>query len=113
MNEHVAKGAMLLEPVGGTLRRIIPIVLAYHDKSDGSGHQPMKGGEIPIEARILSVADVFNLLTSDRPYRRAMAPLDVKGMIAKGAGTEFDPDVVEAFLGAFRRGEMEVPSVQV
>ena len=113
MKQHVAKGASLLQPVGGTLRRIIPIVLAHHDKFDGSGHRPTKGGEIPIEARILSVADVFDSLTSDRPYRRAMAPLEVKDMIAKGAGTEFDPNVVEAFLGAFRRGEMEVTSVQV
>ncbi len=52
-------------------------------------------------------------MTSDRPYRKPMSPLDVKEMIAKGAGKDFDPAVVEAFLAAFRRGEMDVPAVVV
>ncbi len=111
MKQHVAKGVQLLEPVGGTLRRVIPIVLAHHDKFDGSGHHPDKGEQIPIEARILSVADVYDSLTSDRPYLKAMPPLEVRDMIAKGAGTDFDPKVVDAFAIAFQRGEMEVPSV--
>lgn len=111
IKQHVEKGVALLEPVGGSLRRIIPIVLAHHDKFDGSGYHPTRGDEIPVEARILSVADVYDSLTSDRPYRKAMSPYEVRDMIAKGAGTEFDPKVVEAFQLAFRRGELDLTSV--
>jgi HD-GYP domain-containing protein (c-di-GMP phosphodiesterase class II) len=57
----------------GSLRRVIPIVLAHRDKFDQSGYHPTRGEEIPIEARIISVADVYDSLTSDRPYRKARA----------------------------------------
>ena len=108
---HIEKGARMLEPVGGSLRRVIPIVLAHHDKFDGSGFHPTRGEEIPIEARIISVADVYDALTSDRPYRKAMSPFDAKDIILKGSGTEFDPKVVQAFQMAFGAGEMEVPEL--
>ena len=103
----------MLEPVGGSLRRVLPIILSHHDKFDGSGYHPTHGEDIPIEARIISVADVFDSLTSDRPYRKAMSPYEVREILTKGSGTEFDPNVVDAFLAAFRRGEMEVPALVV
>lgn len=111
MKKHVEKSAAMLEPAGGALRRIIPIILAHHDKFDGSGYHANTGEEIPLEARIISVADVYDSLTSDRPYRKAISPFEAKAIIAKGAGTEFDPRVVKAFLAAFGKGEMEVPEV--
>ena len=113
MREHVTKGVSILEPVGGSLRRVIPIVLAHHDKFDGSGYHPSRGEEIPLEARIISVADVYDSLTSDRPYRKAMSQFDAKEIIVKGAGTDFDPEVVNAFVEAFRKGELDVPTVVV
>ena len=113
MQQHVAKGVAMLEPVGGSLRRVIPIVLAHHDKFDGSGYHPSRGQEIPLEARIISVADVYDSLTSDRPYRKAMSPFEAKEIVVKGSGTEFDPKVVDAFVNAFRLGELEVPTVVV
>ncbi|MGH9370934.1 MAG: HD-GYP domain-containing protein [Vicinamibacterales bacterium] len=113
MKQHVQKGVDLLEPVGGSLRRVIPIILAHHDKYDGSGYNSNRGEEIPIEARVISVADVYDSLTSDRPYRRAMTTFDAKEIIVKGSGTDFDPQVVDAFTDAFRRGELEVPAVVV
>jgi putative nucleotidyltransferase with HDIG domain len=113
MKTHVDKGIVLLEPVGGTLRRVIPIILAHHDKFDGSGYHPTRGEAIPIEARIIAVADVYDSLTSDRPYRKAVSPFEVREMIVNGSGKEFDPDVVDAFLSVFRRGEMEVSNVAV
>ncbi len=113
MEKHVEKGVQILEPVGGSLRRVIPIILAHHDKFDGSGHRPTQGEDIPIEARVISVADVFDALTSDRPYRRGMPPFEAREVIVKGSGTEFDPNVVAAFLEAFARREMEVPEVLV
>jgi putative nucleotidyltransferase with HDIG domain len=108
IQRHVDRGVAVLETVGGSLRRVIPIVLAHHDKFNGSGYHPTKGDEIPLEARIISVADVYDSLTSDRPYRKAMSPFEAKDIIVKGTGTDFDPRVVEAFLAAFRFGEMDV-----
>lgn len=113
MQQHVDKGISLLEPVGGSLRRILPIILAHHDKFDGSGYNPKTGEQIPLAARIISVADVYDSLTSDRPYRKAMSPFEVREILVKGAGTEFDPHVVEAFLTAFRKGDMEVPALVI
>jgi putative nucleotidyltransferase with HDIG domain len=113
MQQHVELGIDILEPVGGSLRRVLPIILSHHDKFDGSGYHPTSGNGIPLEARIISVADVFDSLTSDRPYRQAMSPFDAKEIITKGSGKDFDPRVVEAFLAAFRKGEMEVPDVEI
>ena len=107
IQRHVERGVATLETVGGSLRRVIPIVLAHHDKFDGSGYHPTKGENIPLEARILSVADVFDSLTSDRPYRKAMSPFEARDIIVEGSGRDFDPNVVEAFLVAFRNGELE------
>jgi len=107
MQRHVERGVATLETVGGSLRRVIPIVLAHHDRFDGSGYHTTSGDAIPLEARIISVADVYDSLTSDRPYRKAMSPFDAKDIIEKGAGTDFDPMVVEAFVSAFRHGELE------
>ena len=109
MRKHVQKGVALLEPVGGSLRRVLPIILAHHDKFDGSGYGPAKGDQIPIEARVLAVADAYDTLTSDRPYRRAVTPFEAKEMIRSGSGASFDPTVVDAFVEAFELGQMEIP----
>jgi putative nucleotidyltransferase with HDIG domain len=113
VQRHVDKGVELLEPIGGSLRRVIPIILAHHDKFDGSGQHPLQGEEIPIEARVITVADVYDALASDRPYRRGLPPFEVRDIIAKGTGKEFDPKVVAAFLEAFAKSEMELPEVMV
>jgi len=113
MKGHVEKGVTMLEPIGGTLRRVLPIILGHHDKFDGSGYHPQKGQDIPLEARIISVADVFDSLSSDRPYRKAIPPNEVLDILKTDSGTHFDPVVVDAFLTAFRLGEMEISEVQV
>jgi putative nucleotidyltransferase with HDIG domain len=113
IQQHVDRGVDVLESVGGSLRRVLPIVLSHHDKFDGSGYHPLKGEQIPIEARIIAVADVYDALTSDRPYRKAMSPYEAKEILQKGAGTDFDPHVVEAFITALHKGEMELPTVMV
>jgi putative nucleotidyltransferase with HDIG domain len=113
MKSHVEKGVMMLKPVGGSLRRILPIVLAHHDKFDGSGHHPSKGENIPIEARIIAVADAFDAMTSDRPYRKAMSPAEGRDEIVRNMGSDFDPTVVKAFEMAFRKQKLEIPEVLV
>jgi putative nucleotidyltransferase with HDIG domain len=111
MKQHVAKSSEILNPLQGPLGRILPIILSHHEKIDGSGYNNVLGEKIPLEARVLAVADVYDSLTSDRPYRKAMSPFDAKEIIEKGSGTEFDPKVVNAFLKAFAKGEMEIPNV--
>ena len=86
MKKHVEIGAEVIEPVGGLLHRIIPIILAHHDKFDGSGYHPTQGEQIPLEARIISVADVYDAMTSDRPYAKAMSPLDAKQSSRRARG---------------------------
>jgi HD-GYP domain-containing protein (c-di-GMP phosphodiesterase class II) len=113
LHSHLAKGIDTLKPVGGTLRRVLPIILSHHDRFDGSGYHPTKGQEIPLEARIIAVADVYDSLVSDRPYRKAMSPFEARDIIVKGAGADFDPRVVAAFESAFRGGRMELPEVLV
>jgi putative nucleotidyltransferase with HDIG domain len=113
MKRHVEFGVQMLQPIGGPLGRIIPIILAHHDKFDGSGYHPIQGEQIPLEARILSVADAYDAMTSDRPYRKAISPFEAKDAILKAAGNDFDPKVVDAFATAFRLGQMEVPEVLV
>ena len=113
VQKHVTRGVHLLESVGGSLRRVIPIILAHHDKFDGSGYHPTRGEEIPFEARIICVADVYDSLTSDRPYRKAMSPFEARDIIVKGADTEFDPRVVAAFQTAFRNGQLEIWSASL
>jgi len=113
MSNHVERGADLLDPVGGSLQRIIPLILAHHDKFDGSGHHPVAAEDIPLGARIIAVADVYDALTSDRPYRKAMGMFEAKEYIVGKAREEFDPVVVDAFASAFRHGLMELPEVLV
>ena len=113
MQEHVSRGAAILEPVGGSLRRVLPIILSHHDKFDGSGYTASQGENIPVEARVIMVADVYDSLTSDRPYRKAMAPHEARETILQGSGKEFDPKVVDAFVTAYRKGELEIPAFVV
>jgi HD-GYP domain-containing protein (c-di-GMP phosphodiesterase class II) len=113
MQSHLDKGIEKLKPLGGTLRRVLPIILGHHDKFDGSGYHTTKGEDIPLEARIISVADAYDAMVSDRPYRKAITPFEARDVIVKGAGKDFDPKVVEAFQSAFRGGRIEVPEVLV
>jgi putative nucleotidyltransferase with HDIG domain len=108
MMQHVDRGAEMLSPVGGSLRRVIPIVLAHHEKFDGSGPHHLSGSQIPLGACVIAVADVYDALISDRPYRKAMAPFEAKEAIQKGSGIEFAPKVVAAFVTAFQNDGLEV-----
>lgn len=113
MQSHLDRGMDKLKPVGGTMRRVLPIILSHHDKFDGTGYHTTKGGDIPLEARIISVADAYDAMVSDRPYRKAITPFEARDVVVKGSGKDFDPKVVEAFQSAFRGGRIEVPEVLV
>jgi len=110
---HVERGVEMLSPVGGSLRRVLPIILAHHDKFDGSGYHPTKAEQIPVESMVISVADVYDSLVSDRPYRKGLSPFEARDTIVKASGTDFDPRIVNAFEAAFRKQRLEVPEVLV
>jgi HD-GYP domain-containing protein (c-di-GMP phosphodiesterase class II) len=99
--------------VGGSLKRVLPIVLAHHLPYSAGDVDPQTGHTVPLAARIVQVADVYDSLTSDRPYRKAMSSFDAKAIILHGSGTEFHPHVVEAFQSAFGEGLLELPNIVV
>lgn len=85
----------------------IPVVLAYshHERFDGKGYIfGKKGEEIPLGARILSVSDTFDALTTDRPYRKGMTPESALGLLREVRGTQLDPEVVDVFVTMFEKG---------
>ena len=82
------------------LKPAIHIPYCHHEKWDGSGYpRSLRGEEIPFEARIFAVVDVWDALTSERPYRKPMEVVEVRQHIREDSGSHFDPQVVEAFLG--------------
>ena len=89
-------GARILEHAN--LRDIAGWVLAHHERIDGRGYpRGLAGEEIPAEARILAVADAYEAMTADRPYRAALSADEARAELRRGAGTQFDPVVVAAF----------------
>jgi HD-GYP domain-containing protein (c-di-GMP phosphodiesterase class II) len=102
IKRHPAIGADLI----GNLemyRRSVPIVRHHHERWDGRGYPDgVAGEEIPLGARIIAVADSFDAMTSDRPYRRAMSFGVALAEIRRNSGIQFDPQIVEAFEQAMR-----------
>lgn len=83
----------------GYLQKALEIPYCHHEKWDGTGYpRGLKGGEIPLSARIFSVVDVWDALTNDRPYRKAMPREEVFAYLKSESGRHFDPQVVEAFI---------------
>src|SRR5450432_390686 len=99
MREHCARGYHMLRKIP-FLREASEIVYAHQEHYDGSGYpRGLKGNQIPLGARIFAVADTLDAITSDRPYRRAQSFNAARKEIKRCAGTQFDPLVVEVYLG--------------
>jgi diguanylate cyclase (GGDEF)-like protein/PAS domain S-box-containing protein len=105
VKEHASFGeAMIVSGIGG-LQPLAPIVRHHHERFDGNGYPDgLAREDIPLEARILSVADAFDAMTHERAYRKALSTEEALGEIQRAAGTLFDGAVVEAFLGVMMRG---------
>jgi putative nucleotidyltransferase with HDIG domain len=105
---HTAYGAEILNHIR-QLKSVIPGVKNHHEKYDGSGYPDgLKGDDIPIIARIIAVADTFDAMTTDRPYRKGLSFDTAFDELKKHAGTQFDPEVVKAFFKAYKEMEIAV-----
>jgi HD-GYP domain-containing protein (c-di-GMP phosphodiesterase class II) len=97
MRKHPLLAGVMVGKVG-FLEGALPILLYHHERYDGAGYPfGLAGDKIPVDARIFSVVDSYDAMTSDRPYRQAMSHEDAMVEIAANSGTQFDPVVVVAF----------------
>ena len=111
MELHPVHAYHLLAPIP-FLRPALDIPYCHHEKWDGTGYpRGLKGTDIPLPARIFSVIDVWDALTSQRPYRAAWGEQRARAYIKERAGTHFDPDVVDAFLRILEEGQFSRSSV--
>jgi putative nucleotidyltransferase with HDIG domain len=102
MKLHVDVGADILSAIDFPYP-VVPIVRAHHENWDGTGYpRGLKGEEIPIGARILSVVDCYDALTSDRPYRPALTDRDAMKIVLERRGTMYDPQVVDTFVRVYK-----------
>jgi putative nucleotidyltransferase with HDIG domain len=101
---HTVEGQRMLERVGGFMGKVGRIVRCHHERWDGGGYPDgLRGTEIPLEARIISCCDAFNAMTTNRPYRRALASNVAIVELAEHAGSQFDPQIVEALTSVVTR----------
>ena len=102
IKEHPAKGAEILKPIGA-YTNILPIVAQHHERFDGLGYPAgLTGKDMDTGAKILAVADAFDAIISDRPYRKGLDVPTAIELIKKEAGKQFDPITVDAFLDSFK-----------
>jgi HD-GYP domain-containing protein (c-di-GMP phosphodiesterase class II) len=103
---HPVEGTWLIAGVV-SLSPALPYVLFHHERWDGAGYPTRRSGPaIPLEGRLLAVADAFDAMTSRRPYRRSLSTQEAAGEIARCAGTQFDPEIAGVFLDALHAGEI-------
>jgi HD-GYP domain-containing protein (c-di-GMP phosphodiesterase class II) len=103
MMMHAVYGAEILDRIDH-LKDVIPGIKYHHEKYDGSGYPDgLKGKKIPVIARIIAVADTFDAITTDRPYRKGLSFDSAFEELKKSAGSQFDPEVVKAFLNAYNK----------
>ena len=108
MKQHPAKGAAIMSGVA-QLIDIIPGMKYHHEKWSGGGYpEGLEGEQIPMQARIVAIADTFDAMTTNRPYQKAMELGYVVEKIKSFAGTRFDPRVVDAFVNAVKRGDIQI-----
>ncbi len=110
IQQHPSRGERILRPLR-RLREIIPGVAEHHERYDGSGYpQGLRGEEICLAGRVIAVADTFDAMVSDRPYRRGLPAEAVLQEVRGQAGRQFDPRMVEGLVRAWEKGRLPLPS---
>jgi HD-GYP domain-containing protein (c-di-GMP phosphodiesterase class II) len=114
MRRHTIDGEAMLAPVGGMMHEVGRIVRGSHEDWDGTGYPDgLAGDEIPLASRIVSAADAYSAMTTDRSYRRALGHDKAVAELERCAGTQFDPAVVAALLRVASRAAAPPPEVLV
>lgn len=109
---HPAKGYYALKNIE-SLKEERKIIKYHHERIDGSGYpEGIRGEEIPLGARIIGVADAFDAMVSDRPYRKGMPLQMAIGELERNKGTQFDPFIVEVFVDMLRNGQFEAAQTE-
>jgi HD-GYP domain-containing protein (c-di-GMP phosphodiesterase class II) len=110
IKEHAPLGAGVIVHIEG-LQRLVPIVRHHHERFDGKGYPDgLADEDIPLEARILAVADVFDAMTHERSYRKALSREQAISELKRGASTQFDPAVVKTFLALLKERGAKPPA---
>jgi HD-GYP domain-containing protein (c-di-GMP phosphodiesterase class II) len=100
---HPEKGVAILAPIE-QLKDVLPGILHHHENFDGTGYPGRLAGEtIPLDARIIAVADSFDAMVADRPYRKGLGVTEAANELARCAGTQFDPEIVDCFCSRLAR----------
>jgi two-component system, cell cycle response regulator len=108
IHRHTLVGERILSSAP-SLSRIARLVRSTHERMDGQGYPDgLSGTDIPLLSRIVSACDAFFAMTEERPYRKAMAPKDAVAELCRNAGTQFDPVVVKALIGAYNEAGLEL-----
>ena len=106
IKQHPVIGADIMDHLG-LWHREKQIVRCHHERFDGKGYpDQLKGHDIPLLARILAIADVYDAIASDRAYRQRMAESKILDIMYRGAGTQFDPDIIEVFRQLYESGQI-------
>lgn len=106
IRHHPLLGVRILESVK-QLADVIPFIRHHHERYDGGGYPDgLREDQIPLEARVLAVADSYEAMTSNRSYRKAMSPQVAVEELREKAGAQFDPQIVKAFCAAFEKGQI-------
>lgn len=108
MHDHVQKGVDIISDADFLLCTI-PAILHHHERYDGTGYpNGLNGEQLPLISKIMAVADTFDAMTTDRPYRKALPHDKAIEEIKKGAGSQFDPEVVKGFCSAHKNGNLGI-----
>ena len=103
VNQHPVLGSDLLRPIRA-LKEICEILENHHERWDGTGYpRGLKGEDIPLPARIVSIVDSYHAMISDRPYRKAMSPAEAVDVLRQGAGKQWDPFLVDIFIAVLNK----------
>ena len=111
MKSHVEKGAEILKSFT-LVNHVEEGALYHHERYDGKGYMHgLKGEEIPLNARIIGIADAFDAMTANRVYRKKLDKDYVLGEIRRGRGTQFDPKLVDIMLGLIESGMIDIDNL--
>jgi HD-GYP domain-containing protein (c-di-GMP phosphodiesterase class II) len=108
MREHPKVGLKIISGVD-LFKAAKPYIIAHHERWDGKGYpNKLKGEDIPIEGRLLSVVDTFDAILSDRPYRKGSTVPEAVSELLKYKGVQFDPAIVDTFINILRQGKVDL-----